>query len=98
MVSELPVSNEVEVVVERDGKEKSLKLTTAEREQIQRQTFELKQWGITARDISALAAREMKLKSRDGVIVTSVRSGGACSDAKPQVEGMDVLVEINGAP
>ena len=98
MVSELPVSNEVEVVVERDGKEKSLKLTTAEREQIQRQTFELKQWGITARDISALAAREMKLKSRDGVIVTSTRPGGPCDNAKPPVVTSDVLVEINGAP
>ncbi len=98
MVSELPVSNEVEVVVERDGKEKPLKLTTAEREQIQRKTFELKQWGITARDISALAAREMKLKSRDGVIVTSTRPGGPCDNAKPPVVTSDVLVEINGAP
>jgi serine protease Do len=98
MVSELPVSNEVEVVVERDGKEKSLKLTTAEREQIQRQTFELKQWGITARDISALAAREMKLKSRDGVMVTSTRPGGPCDNAKPPINTGDVLVEIDGAP
>jgi serine protease Do len=98
MVSELPVSNEVEVVVERDGKEKPLKLSTAEREQIQRKTFELKQWGITARDISALAAREMKLKSRDGVIVTSTRPGGPCDNAKPPINGGDVLVEINGAP
>jgi serine protease Do len=98
MVSELPVGREIEVVVERDGKEKTLKLTTAEREQIQRKTFELKQWGITARDISALAAREMKLKSRDGVIVTSVRPGGPCDNAKPPVDGGDVLVEINGAP
>lgn len=98
MVSELPVGREIEVVVERDGKEKTLKLTTAEREQIQRKTFELKQWGITARDISALAAREMKLKSRDGVIVTSVRPGGPCDNAKPPVDAGDVLAEINGAP
>jgi serine protease Do len=98
MVSELPVGKEIEVVVERDGKEKTLKLTTAEREQTERKTFELKQWGITVRDISALAAREMKLKSRDGVIVTSVRPGGPCDNAKPPIDGSDVLVEINGAP
>jgi serine protease Do len=98
MVSELPVGKEVEVIIERDGKPKTLKLTTAEREQIQRQQFELKQWGITVRDISALAAREMKLKSRDGVIVTSNRPGGPSDNAKPPVEAGDVLVEINGAP
>jgi serine protease Do len=98
MVANLPVGREIEVVVERDGQDKTLKLVTAEREQYQRQQFELKQWGITARDISALAARELKLKSRDGVIVTSIRPGGPCDDAKPPVLSGDVLTEINGAP
>ena len=98
MVSELPVGQEVEAVVERDGKMKTLKLTTAEREQIQRQTFELKQWGITVRDISALAARELRLKSRDGVLVTSTRPGGPSDNAKPLLGTGDVLVEINSKP
>jgi serine protease Do len=98
MVADLPVGQEFEAVVLRDGKEKTLQGRTTEREQSQPKTFELNQWGITVRDISALAEREMKLKSRAGVLVTSLRPGGACSDAKPQVEGSDVLVEINGAP
>ncbi len=96
MVADLPVGQEVEAVVQRDGQEKTLKLTTAEREHNQRQQFELKQWGITARDISALAARELKLKSLDGVIVTSIRPGGPSDDAKPPVVIGDVLAEING--
>jgi serine protease Do len=98
MVADLPVGQKFEAVVLRDGKEKTLQGRTTEREQSQPKTFELNQWGITVRDISALAEREMKLKSRAGVLVTSLRPGGACSDAKPQVEGSDVLVEINGAP
>jgi len=98
MISQLPVGKEIEVVVERDGKQKTLKLVTTERERNELKTFELKQWGITARDISALAARELKLKSRDGVIVTSIRPGGPCDNAKPPVDAGDVLVEINGAP
>ena len=98
MVASLPVGKEVDAVIIRDGKEKSLKLRTAEREQTELKTFELKQWGITVRDISALAAREMKLKSRDGVLVTSVRPGGPSNDAKPPIEASDVLVEINGTP
>jgi len=98
MAADLPVGQEIEAVVLRDGKERTVKLRTVEREQVQRKTFELKRWGITARDISALAAREMRLKSRDGVIVTSVRPGGPSNDAKPPVETGDILVEINGAP
>lgn len=98
MVAALPVGQEVEMVVLHEGKEKTLKLRTAQREQTELKTFELKQWGITVRDISALAAREMKLKSRDGVLVTSVRTGGPSNDAKPPVEASDVLVEIDGAP
>jgi serine protease Do len=98
MVANLPVGQEIEAVVERDGQEKTLKLVTAEREHSQRQQFELRQWGMTARDISALAARELKLKSLDGVIVTSIRPGGPCDDAKPPVLSGDVLTEINGTP
>jgi len=98
MVADLPVGQEVEAVVLRDGKQRAFRFRTVEREQVQRRTFELKQWGITARDISALAAREMRLKSRDGVIVTSVRPGGPGYDAKPPIEASDVLIEINGAP
>ena len=98
MIAGLPVGEEFEAVVLRDGKEKTLKVRTTEREPSQPETFELKQWGITARDISAMVEREMKLKSRNGVLVTSLRPGGAGTDAKPQLEGGDVLVEINGAP
>ena len=98
MVANLPVGQEIEAVVERDGQPKTLKLVTAEREHSQRQQFELRQWGMTARDISALAARELKLKSLDGVIVTSIRPGGPCDDAKPPVLSGDVLTEINGTP
>ena len=75
MVADLPIGQEFEAIVVRDGKEKTLKVRTTEREPSQPKTFELKQWGITVRDISALAEREMKLKSRDGVIVTSLRRG-----------------------
>ena len=98
MAADLPVGQEVEAVVVHDGKERAVKLRTVEREQVEPKTVELKQWGITARDISALAAREMKLKSRDGVIVTSVRPGGPSNDAKPPVETSDVLININDTP
>jgi S1-C subfamily serine protease len=58
----------------------------------------LKQWGITVRDISALAAREFRLKNRDGVMVTSTRPGGPSDNSKPSLGVGDVLQEINGQP
>jgi S1-C subfamily serine protease len=60
------------------------------------QQQELKAWGLTARNISFLIAREMKRDSLDGVLVTSVRPAGPAGEAKPALEPKDVLVEVNG--
>ena len=45
-----------------------------------------------------MAARELRLKSRDGVLVTSTRPGGPSDNAKPSLNTSDVLTEINGKP
>src|SRR5438874_1088331 len=58
----------------------------------------LKQWGLTARNLSGFIARELKRLNRDGVLVTSVRPGGPAGEAKPQLEVQDVIVQVNDAP
>jgi serine protease Do len=88
----------VPAVVLRDGKEVTLTLGPTERGEIYPQQRELKQWGLTARDISFLVAREMKRDSRDGVLVTSVRPGGPAGEAKPSLMSRDVIVEVNDKP
>ncbi len=96
LTSGLAIGKEVTAVVKREGKERTLKLTPAEREEVFPKQKELKQWGLTARNLSSLLAREMKRDGTAGVLVASVRPGGPAGDAKPALEPRDVLVEVNG--
>jgi serine protease Do len=98
MVAAIPIGREVEAVVLRDGKQTALKVRTAEREPVDLKQQELKQWGMTVRNISFFTAKEMKLDSPNGVLVTSVRSSGPCGEAKPAIRPQDIIRIVNGKP
>lgn len=98
LTTSLPVGKTVNAVVKRDGKEITLHVEAAARGELLFDQHELKQWGITGRDLSYLLAKEMKRTNLDGVLVTSVRAGGPAGEGKPSLEPRDVLVEVNGAP
>jgi serine protease Do len=98
MVAAMPIGKEVEAVVLRDGKQTTLKVRTAEREPVDPKQHELKQWGMTVRNISFFTAKEMKLEDRKGVLVTSIRSGGPCGEAKPAVQPQDIIKFVGGKP
>ena len=98
LVTGLPIGVEVAALVRRDGKEMRLALRPAERGELYPKQQELKQWGLTVRDLSFLAAREMKRTRVEGALVTSVRPGGPAGEAKPSLDPRDVIVEVNGAP
>ncbi len=103
---ELPIFNQllmnceiggrVKAVVLRDGKRTELTVIPKEREYIWPRPIEIKRWGITARDISLMAAKELKRDNQDGVLVTSVRPGGPCGKAEPAMIRNDVITEVNG--
>jgi serine protease Do len=96
MVTNLRVGEPVEAVVLRDGKETTLNVTPRRYEEMQPPQHELKQWGMTARNLSFVIAREMKRDSTEGVLVTSVRPGGPTGEAKPPIDARDVIVSVNG--
>ncbi len=98
LVSGLSIGTEVSVVILRNGKELTLRLTPTERGEIYPKQQEVKPWGLTVRNLSFLMAREMKRDNLEGVLVTSVRPGGPAGESKPAIEARDVLVEVNGAP
>src|SRR3954470_9717616 len=81
MVSDLSLSQATEFTISRDGKEKTVRITPTEREEVRPRQQELKQWGITARNLSGQIARELKRANRDGVLVTSVRPGGPAGES-----------------
>lgn len=98
MVAALPVGQEVKATVLRGGQAVTLTLRPIKREARQPQERELSDWGMTARDLSLLDAKEMRLPSRDGVLVTTLRPGGPADDAKPKLVQSDVITAVNGRP
>lgn len=96
LIAGLTIGEPVEAEIVRNGESKTLTLTPIEREKAVPEQHELKAWGITARDLSFVNAKELKRESTDGVMVATVRPGGAIADAKPDPSPNDVLVEVNG--
>ncbi len=98
LVFATPVDKKTQLIIERDGTKKTLEVTTRLRTVAEPDDSELKEWGMAARNIGEMAARAMKRKTPDGVLVVSIRPGGPCSEAKPAVQSGDVIVAINGKP
>ncbi len=91
-----PIGKKIAAVIIRDGKEKVLYVTAKDREYIRPEAVEFKYWGITARDITFLAAKEMKRDDENGVLVTSVQPSGPGGEAKPSIMPGDVIVAVDG--
>lgn len=98
LMMECPVGKAVEAVVMRNGKKVTLTAVPVDREYVLPRSVEIKEWGITARNISLFLAKEMKRDNQDGVMVTSVRPSGPCGVAKPIIASGDVIVKINDTP
>src|SRR5512133_565648 len=98
LVTDLTIGKEVTAQIMRAGQPITLQLVPVERGEINPPEQELKPWGITARNLSFITAREMKRTNQIGVLIHSVRPGGPAGEAKPSLEPKDVLVEVNGSP
>jgi serine protease Do len=98
LVADLPVGRPAEAQVMREGKGIALQVTPEERQGARPKARELEEWGITARDLSLMAAKELKRDTREGVLVTSVRPGGPCDDAKPKIAENDIIMAVGERP
>jgi serine protease Do len=91
-----PIGKSVKVVLLREGKLMPVYLQTEAREKTFSREDELKGWGVTAMDLTAAIVRELGRSSKEGVLVNTIRPGGACSDAKPAIASEDVIVSVKG--
>jgi serine protease Do len=94
----LPIGSPAKVVASRNGKDLTFQMTPTERENYLSSQVELKRWGITARNISYVMAKELKRDSRDGVLITTVRPGGPAGDAKPALSRGDIILKVGDHP
>jgi serine protease Do len=98
LVADLPIGKPAAAVVRRDGKEVTLTVLPDSREAARPREREFTEWGMTGRDLSLLEAQEMRRKTKEGVLVTSIRSGGPCEEARPRVIERDVIIAVGGKP
>ena len=96
MLLEAPVGSELALEGVRDGQPVSWKVTTSEREPAEPREKELLSWGITARDLTYLAAKELLRTDNKAVVVQSLRSGGAAAAAKPAIASGDLILAVDG--
>ena len=97
-VMRLPIGKPVQLTVRRAGVEKTLTVTTIERESVEAPISEVTLAGITASNLTTWSAKELKRTSRQGVRVRGLRAGGAADEAKPSLHEDDVIVELDGTP
>jgi serine protease Do len=93
-----PIGKPVELLYERAGKQAHATAVTVARGTAQGDEAELKSWGITVRELTLLAAKELQREPNSGVLVSSLRPGAASSEAKPPIQAGDIVVEVGGKP
>ena len=85
-------------MVNREGKEITLRLDPAERGELYAKQHEIKQWGLTVRDFfPAPQLGENETPNLDGVLVTSVRPGRTGRRSRRPFPARHTLREVNGA-
>ena len=93
-----PIGRSVKVKLLRDGKLKTVKLTTIARDHALSRGKEVKSWGMTARNLTRMMALTRKRENTDGVLVQSLRAGGGAADAKPALYANDIIIEVASQP
>ena len=88
----------VKVSYRRDGAEKTADLTVIKMEKYLGDEHEIKNIGVSVREITGPMALFRRWNDANGVLVTGVRPGLPADDAKPGLQGGDVLVELDGKP
>jgi serine protease Do len=95
---ESAVGKEIHLEGSRAGLAMSWKLTSSAREPAEPREKELLSWGITARDLTELNAKELLRENNKAVLVQSLRLGGAAATSKPVIAAGDLILSVQGQP
>lgn len=96
LIFDTPVGKEVKVKIKRNKQEQIITLSTKLRGKARDDEVEIKKWGMTALNLTDMMVVELKRKSKDGVLVGSIKLGGACDEAKPPIRKDDIILQVTG--
>ncbi len=94
-IASMAVGSAFDATFERDGEAFDARVTTAKLRKDLGDERSFPAWGLTAQEITEKMAREWRLGSTEGVVVTGVRRGGSAQLAEPPLEPRDVIRSID---
>jgi serine protease Do len=97
-IADLPVGAELRVEYVRDGATATASIITEQLQKDRGDETAFRGWGLATMDITRKLARDRRLDSSDGVLITSTRSGGPAAVAEPPLVPGDVLQAIDRQP
>jgi len=95
-ILDTPVGAKVVLGGRRHGQPMTWELTTIEREHHFAREEAFSNWGMTARNLSHIAALALHRSDNKGVQIHSLHMGGPSSEAKPGLSIGDVITAVNG--
>jgi serine protease Do len=94
----LPIGQPSKFVVRRNGADVTVTVTPTERSAAMSIPVELRDWGVTASNLTASEALELVRDTTDGAWVVSLRPNGPADQAKPPLRPGDLVLEMDGHP
>ncbi|MHC4320074.1 MAG: PDZ domain-containing protein [Planctomycetota bacterium] len=97
-VAEMPPGRPVTIRYLRDGEPHETVATVTRMEKFLGEQHELREIGLTVREITGPMALARRFPTTDGVLVTGIRPGYPFEEARPQVRRGDIIVSLGGTP
>lgn len=98
-IADRPIGSALPITFDRDGSSGQRVVVNTERLRRDRGDEEaLRLWGLTIQQITDRRAKQMRLASTNGALVSSVRGGGPSATAEPSLNWGDVIVRIDDTP
>jgi serine protease Do len=97
-VAQMPPGEPVSIRYLRDGEPRETVATVTRMEKFLGEQHEMREIGLTVREITGPMALARRFGTTDGVLVTGIRPGYAFEEARPQIRRNDIIVSLGGAP
>jgi len=97
-IAELPIDSTITLKVERNGKQRELRLQAVAQTRERGSEQALAAFGISGSELTPAMGQRRNLDARSGVLVTGVRPGGPAAVARPEIAVGSVITAVNGKP
>ncbi len=95
-IAERDVGSEVLIAYQRDGHRLEARLRTEKLERDRGRQIALRRWGLVLQELTRKSVADHLLVSRQGALVTAVRSGSPAARSEPRLLPGDLLLTVRG--